>query len=152
MYGPHHVLTARDVMATSLVTLHPDTPIGEAIGTLLKNSISGAPVVEGGALVGILSEHDCLRVFASGGFYAEMGSEAGAVRNYMTAPRRTVRPEEDLYALAHQFLHERVRRFPVVAGDRLLGQVSRRDVLAGIERMHLQRTPRKHYPDYREPA
>ena len=151
MSDPHHVLTARDVMTTSLVTLRPEIPIFEAIALLLKNSISGAPVTEDGELIGILSEHDCLRVLASGDFYSE-AAEGGAVRDYMTEPRRTVRPAEDLYSLAHHFLEERVRRFPVVEGMRLLGQVSRRDVLTGIERMHRQRAPRKHYPDYREPA
>ena len=45
-----------------------------------------------------------------------------------------------------------MRRFPVVEGGRLLGQVSLSDVLRGIEEMRKKRTPRKHYPDYREPA
>lgn len=152
MNAPNQILTARDVMTTTLVTLHPDIPIMDAIGALLKHSISGAPVVRDGRLIGILSEHDCLRILSSGEFYADNGSEAGLVRDYMTEPRSTARPDTDLYALAHRFLGERVRRLPVVDEDRLLGQVSRRDVLVGIERMHRQRAPRKHYPDYREPA
>ena len=46
-----------------------------------------------------------------------------------------------------------MRRFPVVDPDgELLGQVSRRDVLKGIEEIRKQKTQRKHYPDYREPT
>ena len=57
-----------------------------------------------------------------------------------------------IYRLAMYFRDKPARRFPVVEEDRLLGQVSRRDVLRGIEEMRKKRTRRKHYPDYREPA
>jgi hypothetical protein len=50
------------------------------------------------------------------------------------------------------FRDKPVQRFPVLEGGRLLGQVSRRDVLRGIEEMRRRLAPRKHYPDYREPA
>ncbi len=64
----------------------------------------------------------------------------------------TLGPDCDIYMLADYFRTKLLRRFPIVEDERLLGQVSRRDVLRGIEEMRRKRTPRKHYPDYREPA
>jgi CBS domain-containing protein len=152
MAQPRHVPIAREIMATRLITVRPDMPIFEAIRILLRNHISGAPVVdEAGALVGMLSELDCLKVVASGEFYDDDHSEEGTVRNYMTAVAQSVSPELDVYSLAEYFLHHGVRRLPVVTGSQLLGQISRRDVLRTIEEMGKQRVPKKRYPDYREP-
>ncbi len=66
MTDPHRVLTARDVMTHSLVTLTPETSIYDAIRKLISKKISGAPVLDSdGKMVGVLSELDCLSVLAS---------------------------------------------------------------------------------------
>ena len=152
MSDPHHVPTARDVMAQSLITFAPETNIFEAIRTLIGRQISGAPVVaEDGTLVGMLSEIDCLGLLASDEFWAHDHTSA-TVAEFMSTEFETVAPETDIYALAQYFRSTPVRRFPVLSDGQLLGQVSRRDVLRGIEAMAKRRKPRKHYPDYREPA
>ena len=57
MREPNRILTAQDLMTTSLITFRPKQTILEAISTLTKNGVSGAPVVDDeGLLVGILSE------------------------------------------------------------------------------------------------
>jgi CBS domain-containing protein len=148
----HPLPIAREIMTTRLVTVSPDLPIFGAIRILLRNQISGAPVVDAsGALVGMLSELDCLKVLASGEFYDDDPSEKGIVSNYMTRVTQSIDPETDIYTLAQYFLNHTVRRLPVVRGSQLLGQLSRRDVLRTIEEMGRKRVPRKHYPDYREP-
>ncbi len=153
MTDPHRVLTARDIMTTSLHTLGPDASIFEAIQLLTTKEISGAPVVNGeGRLVGVLSELDCLRVLSSDEFYAGQQQEAGTVKDFMTVTGQTIPPDMGIYAIAHYFLTKPVRRLPVVDEERLVGQVSRRDVLRGIQKMSKERLPHKHYPDYREPA
>lgn len=153
MNATQYVLTARDIMATSLVTFAPDTSIFEAIRVLIRRQISGAPVVgPSGMLLGVLSEHDCLRVLSSDTFYAGEQEEAGFVRDFMTAPRLTIASDLDIYAISHHFLNNAVRRLPVVEAGRLVGQVSRRDVLRGIDQISRKRLPRKVYPDYRQPA
>ena len=148
-----HVPTAREIMTPGLITTRRETPIFEAIGELLKQRISGMPVVDDeGRIVGMLSEVDCLKVGASGEVYSDDHSEEGVVADYMTPAGQTVGPDLDIYALAQYFRTQPVRRLPIVDGSRLLGQVSRRDVLKAIDEMGRKRVPRKHYPDYREPG
>ena len=148
----HALPIARNIMTTRLVTVRPELPIFDAIRTLLRNQISGAPVVDAaGALVGILSELDCLKVLANGEFYDDDHSEEGYVRDYMTSVTRSIDPDTDVYTLAQYFLNHTVRRLPVVRGQQLLGQISRRDVLRAIEKIGSKRAQRKRYPDYRAP-
>ncbi len=144
MPSSRQILTAREIMVTSLVTLDPEMSIFEAIRTLMRKKISGAPVVESsGLLVGILSELDCLRVLSSDAFYADEQEEAGMVRYFMTGAGRTIGPDLGIYAISHYFLTTPFRRLPVVEEGRLVGQVSRRDVLRGIEVMRKRRSPQR---------
>ena len=149
----HRVPTAREIMVKSLTTLAPDTSLFDAIRTLVKKKISGAPVVDAeGKMVGMLSEADCLRVLCAGEFYSDDHREEGAVRDYMTAEFKHVGPELDIYAIAQYFLTHSVRRIPIIENGELLGQVSRRDVLIAMENLGESRVRKKRYPDYVEPA
>ncbi|MAG30202.1 MAG: CBS domain-containing protein [Deltaproteobacteria bacterium] len=153
MREPNRILTARDLMATSLLTFRPEQTLLEAMAALLKHSVSGAPVVDrDGALVGVLSELDCLRMLASDEFYLEEQEEGALVKQFMTSEERTISPDLGIYAISHYFLTSPVRRLPVVEDGRLVGQVSRRDVLRGMEEMSRKRLVRKRYPDYLQPA
>lgn len=93
-----------------------------------------------------------LRVLTAGEIYADDHREEGDVADYMTVDFQTVEPHNDIYPLAQFFLTHSVRRLPVMEGGRFIGQLSRRDVLRAMEQLGEQRTRRKHYPDYREPA
>lgn len=116
-----------DYMTRKLVTFTPETGVVEALGTLLDNRISGAPVVDGdGNLVGVLSEVDVMEVVIQDSYYDE---SAGIVADYMQPNVDTVEPEMDIYSLAQRFRQEHRRRYPVVKNGRLVGQISRRDVL-----------------------
>jgi len=116
-------------MTKALVTLRPDMSIYEAISVLLKNKISGAPVVDQGKmLVGVLSEKDCLRIFANGAYNQLPG---GIVADYMSKVTKTAHPDDDLFTVADVFLKNPFRRLPVLEHGVLVGQVSRRDVLIG---------------------
>ena len=153
MREPNRILTARDLMSTSLVTFRTDQTILAAIEALTKNRVSGGPVVdEDGRLIGVLSELDCLRMLASDEFYQEEQEEGALVGKFMTTGGKTIPPDLGIYAIAHYFLTTPVRRLPVVGKDRLLGQISRRDVLRGMEEMSRKRLVRKRYPDYLQPA
>lgn len=120
-------------MATDLVSFRPEQTVKEAMELLLKYSISGGPVLNSErSLVGVLSELDCLRVIASSAFDGHAPDGQRKVSELMSTNTTTVEPSTDLYALAHLFLDQRLRRLPVVQQGRVVGQVSRRDLLRAI--------------------
>lgn len=140
-------------MTTNLLLFSPEQTLLEAIANLIKWRVSGAPVVdEDGRMVGMLSELDCLRMLASDEFYLQQQEDAALVSQFMSTGGRTIPPDLGIYAISHYFLTSPVRRLPVVEREKLIGQVSRRDVLRGMDEMSRKRLIRKHYPDYREPA
>ena len=121
----------KDYMARTLVTFKPDTPVLDAVHILVKNRIAGAPVVDDeGNLVGMLSELDCIRVALQAGYHGDYG---GPVRDYMSEGVKTVNMEMSIVDLAQVFIDNRYRRFPVTDNNRLVGQISRRDVLRALE-------------------
>ena len=121
----------RDYMAANLVTFTPDMEILRAIHALIENRISGAPVVdEHGNLIGMLSEQDCMKVALHAGYYEEFG---GRVEEYMNREVKTVDADTSILQLAEMFLSTPYRRYPVIDDNRLVGQVSRRDVLRALE-------------------
>lgn len=125
-----HVPTAREMMTRRLVTLRPDQPLVEAAALLLKHGISGAPVVDGdGHLLGLLSEYDCLRAVASADYEMDSHDSIELVSELMSKDCVTIGPEMELFAVAHEFVTRRMRRFPVIEDGKLIGQVSRRDAL-----------------------
>ncbi len=122
---------ARDYMSTDLVAFTPDTDIHRAIGILLKNRFSGAPVVdEQGKLVGVLSSKDCLRVAFSASYHKEPG---GTVSDYMSREVKTVDAAADIVEVAEMFVKGPYRRFPVMENGRMVGLLNRRDILKAIE-------------------
>jgi len=122
---------ARDYMSTKLVTLTPETDIHWAMRTLLRNRISGAPVLdELGQLVGILSKKDCLKVAFNASYHKEWG---GRVSDYMSREVKTIDAGTDIVEVVQIFLKGPYRRFPVVSNDRLVGQISRHDVLRALD-------------------
>jgi CBS domain-containing protein len=121
----------KDYMARTLVTFKPDTPVLDAVHVLVKNRIAGAPVVDDeGNLLGMLSELDCMRVALQAGYHGDYG---GPVRDYMSEGVKTVSMEMSIVDLAQVFIDQHYRRFPVTDNNRLVGQISRRDVLRALE-------------------
>lgn len=121
-------LRARDFMVTRLVTLSPQTDAFEAIGLLLKHRISGAPVVEeDGTFLGVFSEKFSMRVLIDAAYDQLPSCEVAAFMN--TDFGRTITEQLDLLKIAQIFLDTPYRRLPVLRAGKLVGQISRRDVL-----------------------
>lgn len=121
----------KDYMAGNLVTFTPDMEMSQAIGILVKQRISGAPVVDGhGNVVGLLSEKDCMKVALSSRYHED--PQRGIVSEYMTTEVVTIEADLGIVDVARMFSNSSFRRYPVVEENRLIGQISRRDVLRAL--------------------
>ena len=124
----------RDYMTRRIVSIDQDMEIMAATQQLILNDVSGAPVLDShGRLVGILTERDCLKVALHAGYHEV---PYGLVREYMSPNPESVSPEQSILSLAEQFIHGSFRRYPVVDNGRLVGIISRRDVLGAINRIY----------------
>ncbi len=123
--------TAKKAMSRGLVTLTPDMDVLEALRILVEQRISGAPVVDQiGNLVGMLTERDCMQIALGAGYHSEDG---GRVENFMTRSVVTVDANTPVTEIAERFATSNFRRLPVMEQGRLIGIISRRDVLKQLE-------------------
>lgn len=126
-------IKVKDYMAASLTTFSPETDVMNAVTELIEKRISGAPVLdEHGNLIGILSERDCVKVALQSCYY---GEQAGVVADYMQKEVQTIDGDTSILELAQKFIDKPFRRYPVVEGTRLVGQISIRDVLRALEKI-----------------
>jgi CBS domain-containing protein len=113
--------TAGDVMTSPVITVLPDTPAADIAAVLAQHRISAVPVVEpGGALLGLVSEFDLL---------AKPAASAAAL---MSKALITVSADCPVDDVRHLLIERRIRRVPVVQGGRLVGIVSRSDLIAAM--------------------
>lgn len=119
---------ACDVMQKKLVTLIPEMDVFDAIGYLLKNRISGAPVLDGnGDFVGVFSEKGSMDVVIESAYSQLPTTRVGS---FMDIDRgRVIHEHTDLLTIARIFLETPYRRLVVLRDDKVIGQISRRDVL-----------------------
>jgi len=123
--------TAKEIMSQGLVSFRADMDILEAVRTLIEKRISGAPVLDQlGNLVGMLTERDCLKVALDASYYRESG---GKVERFMTTSVISVPASTPAVEIAERFATSHLRRLPVLENGRLIGIVSRRDVLRQLE-------------------
>ena len=118
-------------MDTEVPTLSPETQIMEAVDFLLRHQVTGAPVVDPkGKLVGIITETDLLKLLTEG-ILGEPPTEA-TVAECMTTDVITTPSTVDIYYVAGMFLANKFRRLPVVEGDKIVGAITRYDLLRVI--------------------
>ena len=124
---------ARDYMTRHLITLTPDMEVMHAVGIFVERQISGALVLDPtGNFVGMLSEKDCMRIALSAGYYGEWG---GRVAEYMHSPVATIDADMPIVEVAQLFAEREYRRYPVLEDARLVGQISRSDVLRALQQL-----------------
>ncbi|HEY7042259.1 MAG TPA: CBS domain-containing protein [Nocardioidaceae bacterium] len=145
-------MKVRDVMTTEVVTVRPETPFAEIVSQLLWQGISGVPVVDDdGRLLGVVTEADLVsneaygyrrrRALALIGDYLRgfdpgwvRKASARTARELMTAAPDVARPDEQVADVARRMLEERHKRLPVVEDGRVVGIVSRHDLLRQFHR------------------
>lgn len=143
-------MLARDVMTSPPITITPDTPVNEIAELLLNNRISAVPVLDAaGRIVGIVSEGDLLRRadadterrrsgwlellldrnVTAADFVKTHGTHA---RDVMTQDVVTITPDTNLAEIASLLERRRIKRVPVVEAGKVVGIVSRANLLRGL--------------------
>jgi CBS domain-containing protein len=143
-----------DAMASDVVCVEPELTLGEFLRVLLEHGISGAPVVDAGIPVGVVSKTDVvraltvalepqgrkLRVTGSGGESIELEPQLPAelaslrVREVMSPVVFTLPPDAPLERAAAMMAFEGIHRVPVVAEGRVVGLLTSLDVLRWFAR------------------
>ena len=122
-------IRVKDYMTTKLITFRPEQSVEEVIQSLIKNRISGAPVVnDKNELVGMISEGDCIKQISESRYY-NMPLEGNTVEKHMVRNVDTIDGEMNVFDAANKFLDAKRRRFPIVEHGKLVGQISQKDIL-----------------------
>lgn len=149
-------MKASDIMVTDVITVKPDSTVEDVAALLLKHRISGVPVVDaGGQMIGIVSEGDLLRRAEAGTEHDRswwlqmlMGREVLAaeytrehsrkVADLMTREVITATPDTPVSEIAELLERNRIKRVPIVAGGKLVGIVSRANLLHALASLRKQ--------------
>jgi CBS domain-containing protein len=118
------MLKAKDVMNARVVTVDPDDTIEEAMSRMIKHGISGLPVVDmTDQLVGIITEFDLLEIVW------DPDTDRNKVYHYMTRDIHSVDENDELTDIAEMFQRLPIRRLIVKCGNKVVGVISRRDLI-----------------------
>lgn len=152
-------MIAADVMVCNVITVRADTSVEKIAETLLANRISAVPVVnEAGGLVGIVSEGDLIHRVEAGterhrSWWLELltgkeilarefvKSHARKAADVMTRPVITVKPSTPLGELASLLEKHRIKRVPVVNDGKIVGIVSRANLVQALVRIGNEAAP-----------
>jgi predicted transcriptional regulator len=123
-------ITVADYMTSHIMTLKQDADVSIAIKQLLSHKITSAPVLdESGKFIGMFSEKDCMKVVLETSYNQGM---SGKVLDFMSNDLSSVNAEDSIVDLAEKFQESSVRSYPVFEDTKLVGIVSRTDVLKAL--------------------
>src|SRR3984893_1916420 len=145
-------MRAHQIMTLSVITVTPETTIVEAANTMLQRHVSGLPVVKAGKLGGIVSEGDFIDdcnigtermrgrflkfILGSGKEATDFVHEHGRkIAEIMTPDPLTINEDTDLEKIVELMEKNGVKRLPVMRGDKLVGIVSRSNLLQAVASM-----------------
>jgi len=120
---------AADMMACGLLTVRPETPVYDAMHILATRSVTGLPVVDSSmTLQGIISEKDVLRLLHTAAI------QPGKVEDYMTRDVVSLDHDTTVLTICECLAHSNFRRVPILREGRVVGVISRADVILYILR------------------
>jgi CBS domain-containing protein len=121
---------AQDIMTTNIITLKENASAGDAVKLILEKKISGIPIVRDDmSLAGIITERDLLQL----SFYDTIND--AKVSDFMITDVVTMSKDTDLLEICEFFMHNNYKRIPIVADKKLIGIISRKDMLKYILKM-----------------
>lgn len=123
--------TAKDIMTSTVITAKEDMFVTDVMKLLLRWHISGVPVVDNdGMLLGIITEHDVMNFALSGDAASTKASEV------MTKKVETYTPDTLVVEIVNHFASQQIRRVPVVENGKVVGIISRRDIVREMDRIY----------------
>lgn len=126
--------TVSDCMSPVRLRFQPVDDIVDAMDRLLENEFSAAAVTDAeGALVGLLTEKDCLRAVMSAAY--DNVRSSGTVGDYMSPVSSALTPEMDILRAIEIFLAGNFPLLPVLEQGKLVGRVRRLDLLVQVRRL-----------------
>jgi CBS domain-containing protein len=122
---------AQDIMTTDVVSVKRKTPIYDAIKLMVDRNITGLPVVNDDmTLAGIISEKDVLQLLYNCDDLKE--GDSGTVEHFMTPGAVAFDHMDNLIAVCNCLIKNHFRRVPVVADGKLVGIITRKDLIKYI--------------------
>ncbi|MCF8713307.1 CBS domain-containing protein [Joostella atrarenae] len=129
-------ILVEDYMTKNLVIFKPDQSILEVMELFLKHRISGGPVCDDhGKLVGIISEADCMKQISESRYF-NMPILEKNVENFMTVDVETIPHDMNIFDAASRFYEGHRRRLPVMDHGKLVGQISRKDIVVAALKLN----------------
>lgn len=114
----------KEVMTSDVRACEPNATVADAAKVMAQEDVGPIPIVEGGRLVGIVTDRDIVvRVVAEG-----RDPNATTVKEIASTELVTVSPGDDLDEALNLLAKRQLRRLPVVEGDRLVGIVAQADI------------------------
>ncbi|RKS55788.1 CBS domain protein [Gillisia mitskevichiae] len=131
-------IMVKDYMSHSLITFGKDDPVINVIQALIKHKISGAPVVnERNELIGVISDGDCMKQISENRYYnIPIGDKR--VGDFMEINVPTIDKNTNIFDCASLFYKHNCRRFPIIENGKLIGQISRKDILCAAMKLRAQ--------------
>ena len=125
-------------MKRNLVVFSPNDSIFDVMKKFVKYKISGGPVLnKNGKIVGVISEADCMKEISDSRYF-NMPILDKRVKNFMEKNVDTIKSSTSIFDAASKFYNTSRRRFPVVENQKLVGQISRKDIVIAAINMQSQ--------------
>ncbi len=122
----------RDVMTENPSSCESGTPVAEAAKVMARENVGSVPVVEGGRLVGVVTDRDLVvRLLAEG-----RDPQSTTVGEVASSQPVTLSPDDGLDQALQLLARHQVRRLPVVEGERLVGIVAQADIARHADEVH----------------
>ena len=133
---PAEQILVSDYMTKKLITFKPSDSLDHVINLLIKNKISGGPVVnDKNELIGIISEGDCMKHISDSKYYNMPMDSDNTVEKNMALEVETIDKNMNIFDAATKFISSKRRRFPILENGKLIGQISQKDVLKAALKM-----------------
>lgn len=117
-------MNVRDVMTRQPVVIRPDATVEDAVALMRRGRFRHLPVVEGDALVGVISDRDFRPLDAA----SDRDARGRSIRSLMTRHVLTIAPDDPLEDAARIMLDNKVGCLPALDGDALVGIVTESDI------------------------